>query len=59
MNALVTSFFLGIAIVTDVILEIKGRPVPPIITLLVGFAVRHIIGGETAQSNQSTQKVGS
>lgn len=49
MNGLMTSLVLGGSVILEVVLELKGIKVPAIVYLLSGFAVRHIIGGETAK----------
>lgn len=49
MNALMTSLILGASVILEVYLELKGIKVPAIVYLLSGFAVRHIIGGDTVK----------
>ena len=47
MNNAITVIVLASSIVLEVVLELKGIRVPDVVLLLSGFAVRHIIGGET------------
>jgi hypothetical protein len=54
MNSLITSLVLGSALVLDVVLELKGHSVPPLVGVLVGFAVRHIIGGDTVKDSPTS-----
>lgn len=49
MNSLMTILVLGSSVILDVILELKGIKVPDVVLLLSGFAVRHIIGGDTVK----------
>lgn len=51
MNSTLTSIILGASVVLEVVLELHGTKVPAIVYLLSGFAVRHIIGGETAKDS--------
>ena len=51
MNATLTSIILAASVILEVILELKDIKVPAIIYLLSGFAVRHIIGGDTVKDN--------
>jgi len=48
MNPKLTSIVLGASILLEIVLELKGIKVPTVVYLLSGFAVRHIIGGDTA-----------
>lgn len=56
MNGTLTSLVLGSSILLEIILELKGVKVPTVVYLLSGFAVRHIIGGDTAVNSTTTQK---
>jgi hypothetical protein len=49
MNAMLTSTILAASVILEVVLELKGIKVPAIVYLLSGFAIRHIIGGDTAK----------
>lgn len=49
MNSLITIMILGASIVLEVVLELKGIRPPDVVLLLSGFAVRHIIGGDTVK----------
>lgn len=57
MNANVTSIILGASILLEIVLELKGIKVPTVVYLLSGFAVRHIIGGDTATNTPKTTEV--
>lgn len=48
-NGIATTVVLGASIILEVVLELKGIRVPDVVLLLSGFAVRHIIGGDTAK----------
>ena len=50
MNATLTSLVLTASILLEIVLELKGIKVPTVVYLLSGFAVRHIIGGDTANN---------
>ena len=49
MNSLLTVLALSASVVLEVVLELKGVKVPDVVLLLSGFAVRHIIGGDTVK----------
>ena len=49
MNATLTTLALTASVILEVVLELKGIKVPTIVYLLSGFAVRHIIGGDTVK----------
>ena len=49
MNNAITVIVLASSIVLEVVLELKGIRVPDVVLLLSGFAVRHIIGGDTVK----------
>jgi hypothetical protein len=57
MNAIITSIILGLSIILEIYLELKGVKVPAVVYLLSGFGVRHIIGGDTAVNAPTTLPV--
>lgn len=42
-----TPYVLAASVILEVVLELKGIRVPDVVLLLSGFAVRHMIGGDT------------
>ena len=49
MNSILTVLALSASVILEVVLELKGIKVPDIVLLMSGFAVRHIIGGDTVK----------
>ena len=54
MNSLLTVLALSSSVVLEVVLELKGIKVPDVVLLLSGFAVRHIIGGDTVKDTPTS-----
>ena len=49
MDSILTLLALSASVILEVVLELKGIKVPDVVLLLSGFAVRHIIGGDTVK----------
>jgi hypothetical protein len=45
---------LSASVILEVVLELKGVKVPDVVLLLSGFAVRHIIGGDTVKDSPTS-----
>ena len=54
MNSLLTMLALSASVILEVVLELKGVKVPDVVLLLSGFAVRHIIGGDTVKDSPTS-----
>lgn len=50
---LLNQIIVASAIGVDFWLETHGKPVPATITLIAGFYLRHLIGGDIAKDNNS------
>ena len=57
MNSLITSIILGLSVMLEIYLELKNIKVPVVVYTLSGFALRHIIGGDTVKDDNKQTEV--